>query len=536
MLGQLGKLMLVGAILLPIVGALIVLIGSWSREQRCRLAARLGWFSALLAVGSLISVAVSGPFIAVIVGDGKSPLIALWANQLSVTLLVLVTVVGALVQSFSLRYHQGDRMEARIFGYANVVVASMAVVSTSATVAVLVIAWVAAGAAFIKVVGSRPDLPGVIAASRRMLRMFILGDSALVVALAIIFVRVGNLDLAVPSQLVGLTHKLGDSAGVIAVLIVIAALTRSAQGPFGSWLLGTISAPTPTSALLHAGVVNGGGILLLRLAYLSGNSSIAISAMFILAVVNAVVGSALMVHKADVKGSLVYSTMAQMGFMIAECAVGAYLAAIIHLVGHAFYKAAMFFGSGSQIPTAGQLPSGPITVISIAYRTVATLVTTAVTIGVMTLVPGVLSHRGSVVLLLFVVSTVAIASWIWWSRAPLSIGWVFLWTVVLSLSGGLYAVLLGVFELWISPALPPVGFGVLSPWWLVVIVGGALVVLTLGKTRAFRRFLVPILIEIGTPSPDLTTKWTDIALQGGASGAPDLESQRLSPMWGESIR
>ena len=134
---------------------------------------------------------------------------------------------------------------------------------------------------------------------------------------------------------------------------MVAALARCAQGPFGPWLPGTVAAPTPVSALLHAGFVNGGGILLIRTGAIASSSAVAMVVAFAVAAATAVVATAIMAQRSDVKSELAYSTMGQMGFMVAECAVGAFGAGVVHLIGHALYKATLFLGSGAQMPRPG---------------------------------------------------------------------------------------------------------------------------------------------------------------------------------------
>src|SRR4029079_4545440 len=118
-------------------------------------------------------------------------------------------------------------------------------------------------------------------------------------------------------------------APVIAVLIVVAALSRSAQIPFHRWLPATLAAPTPVSALLHAGVVNGGGVLLVKLSVLSTPPAAGI--VIAAGTASMAYGAVLMLVKPDIKGALAYSTMAQMGFMMLTCGLGLWAAAVIHL-------------------------------------------------------------------------------------------------------------------------------------------------------------------------------------------------------------
>ena len=521
----LGELCVVGAVLTPVVGAVVAVVGKGLPGRRCRAAASLGWASAGLAIGAAASVALANPFV-VALGDAHGrPILGLEADQLTVTLLVLVCGVGAVVQSFSVRYLQADQEAPRFFAATNVVVAAMAVVSTSATVAMLVAAWVIAGVGFIAVVGYRPDLPGVRASALRTLRFFAIGDLALVAAMAVIWVRVGNVNLVSAGALRTAVGRLGDLSTVVALLITIAALVRSAQGPLGRWLPGTVAAPTPVSALLHAGVVNGGGILLVRLGALTGGSALSMIAAFTVAGLTTTVATALMAHKADIKGALVFSTMGQMGFMIAECAVGAYLAAVVHLIGHAIYKATRFFESGSGIPRLGQSPTAPTGVRSTPARMAAALTAAATTVVTMAVIPGVLAHRGGVVLLMFTASTAATAGWSWWGRHPASASMTAAWVAIMVVVGALYGLILGELGRWMAPALPAVGTGVLSPWWLLGVAGTGLAMAGLARIPVTRLWLIAILVDAGAAPTYLTARRVQLTRPGGEAGSPDFVSE-----------
>jgi len=494
-----GELVLVGAVLAPLAGAVVSVAGGGAPLRRCRAAAGLGWISAALAIAAATWVGLRGPFGATVGGTYGRPVLGLWADQLTVTLLILVCGVGAVVQSFSVRYLQADRTAPRFFTATNVVVAAMAVVCTSVTAPVLVAGWVTAGIGFVAVVGCRPDLPGVRASARRTLGMFMFGDLALVAALVMVWVRAGNVDIVSAGALRAAPGRLGSLSTVVALLVVIAALTRSAQGPLGRWLPGTVSAPTPASALLHAGVVNGGGILLVRLGALSGDSALAMVAGFTVAGLTATVATAVMTRKPDVKGSLVFSTMGQMGFMVAECTVGAYLAAVVHLLGHGMYKATLFFGSGSQVPRTGGAPVDPTTSMSTLARSATTVATAAATVAAMTAVPGVLAHRGGTVLLVFAAATAAAAAWSWCGHRPQSARLTALWAATMLGAGALYGLVLGGLGRWIGPALPAAGTGTLSPWWLLGMAVTGLAVAGLLRTRGAKRWLVAVLVDVGAP-------------------------------------
>lgn len=134
----------------------------------------------------------------------------------------------------------------------------------------------------------------------------------------------------------------------IALLLIAAVVIPAAQWPFHRWLLDSAVAPTPVSAVMHAGIVNAGGILLTRYAALF-NGSYTQLVLLVLSSISVLLGTGIMLVHVDYKRQLVGSTIAQMGFMLLQCALGAYTAAIIHAVLHGLFKATLFLQSGSAV-------------------------------------------------------------------------------------------------------------------------------------------------------------------------------------------
>ncbi len=489
---------LAGAALTPFLGTVVARSRRPLATIRLPIVTTLSWISVTFAAVTAVIVAISGPVGITVNGSSGRPLVGLWANHLTVTLLVLVCGVGAIVQSYSMRYLRSDREASRFFAGASLTMASMAVVVTSATAAGLVAGWLATGIGFVAVVAYRKDLPGVTACVRRMRLTFLLGDGALVLALGIIFLRVGNVDLIQVSALREVPGRLGNLGTPVAFLVVVAALARSAQGPLGSWLPGTVSAPTPVSALLHAGVVNGGGILLIRFATLSSNSTPAMATAFVVAGLTAVGATAVMLHKADVKGSLAFSTMGQMGFMVAECAVGAYEIAVVHLVGHAIYKATLFFGSGSQVPRPGRTPVLSRNSVSSLQRAAVAVVIGGFAVGLLAVVSGMAGRRGGGALLVFVGATAGLGVWSWWAtgRPKLIVASI----AALLAASASYGLIVNGLGHWLTPALPGAGGGTLNPWLLLVVAAVGLIFAALMRVPVLRPWLFATLVDIGTPS------------------------------------
>lgn len=526
-----GGFCLAGSVLAPLAGAAVSAASGLTVCRGHRITAGLGWLSALLSAGSTVVVATHGPFLVAVEGIHGRVVAGLWADQLTVSLVALVTVVGALVQSFSLRYLHGDRRARRFFTATSVVVAAMAAVCASATLAVLVAAWVAAGAAFVVVLGARPDLPGVREATGRAARTFLFGDLALVAASVLVWARDGNLGLTSGGMLRHAAAHLGGLSTPVALLVVVAVLSRSAQGALGRWLPGTVAAPTPTSALLHAGVVNGGGILLVRLGPLAGASTLAMGAALATAAVTAAVATLAMAHRPDVKGGLVFSTMSQMGFMVAECAVGAYLAAVVHVIGHALYKATLFLGAGSQVPRLGAAPVASSAVMPPRLRATAAAATAAATAAAMAAIPGALAHRGALALLVIAAGTAGSASWLWSGCSLGSSRRAVLGATGLVGAGVLYGLALGGLARWIGGSLPPTGAGVLSPWWLIALVAagaGAGVIARLGPVRLR---LTAILVDAA--APPATTRAPDRRAGHGARLVPFDPAGAIELAWEE---
>ena len=184
-----------------------------------------------------------------------------------------------------------------------------------------------------------------------------IGDLPLVIAAVLLYQAYDTWSLPVIFEQVmaqpDAHHVLGlRLPDVVAALIAFSAFARSAQFLVHTWLPYTMSGPTPVSALMHAGIVNAGGFVINRFAPLFVQSSDVLHWVFIVGLFTAVIGSVLMLSQHDIKKSLGYSTMGQMGFMIMECGVGAFSLAIFHLIAHGLFKGTLFLSAGGIIGEA----------------------------------------------------------------------------------------------------------------------------------------------------------------------------------------
>jgi len=146
---------------------------------------------------------------------------------------------------------------------------------------------------------------------------------------------------------------------VITLLLFIGAMSKSAQFPLFIWLPGYLYAPTPATALLHAGIINAGGFLINRMAPLFGLSPTTLHVALVVGALTAVLGATMMLVQNDIKNTLGFSTIGQMGYMIMECGLGAFSLAVFHLIAHGLFKATMFLNAGNVIHKARQEPTIP---------------------------------------------------------------------------------------------------------------------------------------------------------------------------------
>jgi len=519
-----GKLCLVGTVAAPLLGAGAMALSRARRREGARMSAGLHWCGVALAGLLVVLVAIHGT-IDIGIHSGGSVIIGLSGNRLTVTLIALVLGIGAVVQSFSVRYLRTDPRSSRFVIGAGVLVASMTVVAASTTLVGLLFGWVLASIGFLVIVGYRPDLPGVRPSTRRTAVAFLIGDGALVVATAIVSLRVGNVALVGHVSLSHVADRLGGAGTVVALLVVAAALARCAQGPFGPWLPGTVAAPTPVSALLHAGFVNGGGILLVRTGAIASSSAVAMVVAFAVAAATAVVATAIMAQRSDIKSELAYSTMGQMGFMVAECAVGAFGAGVVHLIGHALYKATLFLGSGAQMPRPGgvaPVADGAPTFGRVIMAGTAGLVS----LGVVLAAPGISGHRASGPLVLFVAATAGVSAWSLWTKR--NAGRAMLSAFLIVLASALYAVVAAGLFAWVDPSLPPVGSAALSPWLLLAVAGGGVAAALLLRAPVVGLRLRTALIDIGAPAARSTQRFEAPRPVPILHSKPRIEA---SPVW-----
>jgi NADH:ubiquinone oxidoreductase subunit 5 (subunit L)/multisubunit Na+/H+ antiporter MnhA subunit len=277
-------------------------------------------------------------------------------TTLTATLLLLVTGLGAVVSTYAARNLEGQRRLGRFAGLEVMVVGGLALVVLGANLVVIALAWSIAGVAMAGLVG-HAGTPTARAASRLVARRVLAGDLALWLAVAVAWFGLGTVDVA------GLTEPAAGApilAGLFAVLVVSAGAVRSSLSPWHGWLPETAEAPSPVSALLHAGFVNGLGILALVLWPLIGGSTPARVLALVLGLATVVVATAQHRVRPDVKGRLASSTSSQMGYMGVQVGIGLPVGVLVHLIGHGMWKASLFLGAGGAVERVRSAPAAVV--------------------------------------------------------------------------------------------------------------------------------------------------------------------------------
>jgi len=317
-------------------------------------------------------------------------------DRLSAVLLVAFTLLGATVASFSHRALDESPRTASYHVWLAVVVSGGALVAVPGGAVPLLAGWILSGWALDRLIAGWVDTPAAHAARRRLRAATRAGDVALVAAIVLGLAVAGpELVVGSPSAATDLatTSLLGVGADTLfALLVLVAGLARSALFPFHRWLTATLYAPTPVSALVHAGYVSGAGLLLIRFAPTFTAVDVAVVLAVVLAIATIAVGTAASLTRPDVKGALAWSTVAQMAFMVLQCSIGAFSSAVVHIVGHGMYKAVQFLGAGDTVAAGLQKRRRPMADADVhpalRHALTAAVPTVAVVIGLVVGPPG----------------------------------------------------------------------------------------------------------------------------------------------------
>ncbi len=322
----------------------------------------------LAALASIVIALLSG-LVLTFQGPGTGPAIgygyvalASRLDLVSLTMLLLVSFIGWIVLRYAGTFLDGEARQGPFTGWMTATLAAVLLLVQAGTLLQLVVGWCAASLLLHQLLIFYPERVAATRAARKKFFVSRLGDVALmfaVILLAIAF-RTGDIATILIKAQQGQGMPLTIAA---AALLAVAALLKSAQFPTHGWLTEVMETPTPVSALLHAGVVNAGGFLLIRFADIMLQAPIVLAVLVMVGGFTAIFGSVVMLTQSAVKTSLAWSTVAQMGFMILQCGLALFPIALLHIVAHSLYKAHSFLSSGSAIETVASIRRpGPITI------------------------------------------------------------------------------------------------------------------------------------------------------------------------------
>lgn len=335
------------ALLLLSPAAAAALAALWAGPKRPVAAA---WRGAKLAAAAALALAALSLLLVLAGGPGQG--FGQRADLLGASLQCLVAFIGWVIVRYSQPYLSGEREERHYVRWLMATLATVALVVTTNHVLVLVLAWAATSLALHRLLTFFGDRPAAVVAAHKKFIVARLADLCMVAAAVLLYLAFGTLHIdQIGAQAVA-AAQLPPAAHAAVLLLALAALLKCAQLPFHGWLIQVMEAPTPVSALLHAGVVNLGGFVLMRFAPLVGEAPAAQALLVVVGTATAVLAALVMTTRISIKVMLAWSTTAQMGFMLMQCGLGLWGMALLHLVAHSLYKAHAFLAAGGAVRRA----------------------------------------------------------------------------------------------------------------------------------------------------------------------------------------
>lgn len=266
-------------------------------------------------------------------------------DPIALIMLALTAFIGISVASYSVRYLKGDQRYGKFFGYLALLLTSLFILASADHIALFFAGWCLSNLFLVRLMIHKASWSAAKYSGKLALSNYALGALCVGSALFLLYLITGQTSIFAISQ----CHLSSQASTLILTLLLLGAMTQSAIFPFHKWLLSSLNSPTPVSALMHAGLVNGGGFLLLRFAPLYFQHNHLLTFVFVLGIITALMGTFWKLLQNDVKRMLACSTMGQMGFMLAQCGLGLFPAALAHLVTHGMFKAYLFLASGSIV-------------------------------------------------------------------------------------------------------------------------------------------------------------------------------------------
>lgn len=276
-------------------------------------------------------------------------------DSLGLMLSFFILFVTGIVHLFSVRYIAGDQRFNSFFIKLGLLTSSLLLMIGADHLILMLVFWTSSNFLLASLMIHKHDWSASLNSGILMFKLSALGSGSIALAILILFQSVGIFSL----------HEILENQSLIAypfkwivlLLLILAAVIQSSAWPFHKWLLSSLNSPTPVSGLMHAGLVNGGGFLLARFAPLFSEANTALDILFVFGLISVVLGTGWKLIQNNIKAMLACSTIAQMGFMLMQCGLGLFSAAIAHLFWHGLFKCYLFLNSGSAIFEKRELDS-----------------------------------------------------------------------------------------------------------------------------------------------------------------------------------
>ena len=272
-------------------------------------------------------------------------------DSLTAVLLLVVTTIGMLVHIYSIGYMAHDPATWRFFAYLNLFMFSMLVLVLASSWLLVFAGWELVGLSSYSLIGFWYHKRSAALAAKKAFIVNRVGDVGFALGIMAIWVNTGTMDIHESlERLIAPDAALIIPIGIVALLVFAGAMGKSAQFPLHVWLPDAMEGPTPVSALIHAAtMVNAGVYLVARANPLFAHAQETMIVVAAIGIFTAIFAASIAFTQTDIKRVLAYSTLSQLGYMFAALGIGAYVAAIFHLMTHGFFKGLLFLGSGSVI-------------------------------------------------------------------------------------------------------------------------------------------------------------------------------------------
>ncbi len=356
--------------LLLTAAGVVMLGGETARLTRAKVAAYPIGLAFLGSIGALALVTSQGP-VTIRFYDPASVAsfiipIGFYVDRLSAVMMTLITGVSTIIYCYSTSYMYQDRHARRYLALICLTDFVLICMVSSGNLMMLFLFWQLLSY-LLYLLAHNHVHPATLGGAFKTFTLLRVADMAFLAGIALAYQLYGTIEFqelfaraAVRPMTLSILPGLEISAATaVTLLFFIGAMGKSAQFPLHLWLPGSLFAPTPVHALLHAGIINAGGFLINRLAPLFGMSSTTLHIAFVIGTLTAALGATMMLAQNDIKKTLGFSTIGQMGYMIMECGLGAFSLAVFHLIAHGLFKATVFLNCGNVIHKARQEPHFP---------------------------------------------------------------------------------------------------------------------------------------------------------------------------------